>query len=144
MSLYATLADVRGELLAENTTDDAKVMRFIKQLSRRVDQAFRSRVSLFAPWRGVRYVPIDAYRVNSVLRTFDLGMPMMSLTGITAGTQALSVGSTVQSYPVGASPFSELQLLGSAYSSWYAYAQCNDAWGPQNATLTGIWGYNSD
>jgi hypothetical protein len=144
MSLYATLADVRSELNAESAADDAKVMRFLRQISRRIDQAFRSRVSLFTPWRGVRYVPIDAYRVNSVLRTFDLGMPMMDLTGITVNSQALTVGTGVQSFPVGASPFQELQLLGSAYSSWYTYAACTDAWGPQNATLTGIWGYNSD
>ncbi len=143
-SLYCTLADAKSELQAESNVDDAKIMRFIKQLSRRIDQMFRSRTSVFVPVRQARNVSLSPYSINSYLRTLDLGSPMMSLSGITTNGQSLVVGSTVQSYPVGITPFNQVQLLGSAYSSWYAYAQCADAWGPQNASVSGVWGYSTD
>lgn len=143
-SLYCTLADAKSELQAESNVDDAKIMRFIRQLSRRIDQMFRSRTSVFVPVIESRNVSLSPYSINSVLRTLDLGSPMLSLSGITSNGQALVVGTTVQSYPSGLTPFMQLQLLGSAYSSWYAWGQCNDAWGPQNAAVSGVWGYSTD
>lgn len=150
MSLYCTLADVRAELNAEDTVDDKEIMRGIRQISRRIDRLFQSNAPLFVPVIDTRPIAMDGYNVNSSLRTLTLRTyqggvsPLLALTGVTANNQALVVGSNVQTFPAGVAPYYQLQLLGDAYASWYSYAYCSDAWGPQNASIAGVWGYNAN
>lgn len=149
MSCYASLADVKAEMLAEGTVDDKKVMRFIRQISRRIDRLFQSNVPLFAPVIATRKIGLYGGNINSYNRSLFLRslegvvMPLLSLTGAVTGSTTLVVGTNVQSYPDSGSPYYQLQLLGDTWASWYS-AYCSDVGGIQNATITGIWGYNRD
>lgn len=142
MSVYATLAQVKEELNAEGTVDDAEVMRIIRQVSRRIDQKFKAR-NLFVPTIQTRRIPIDPSQINSIDGTLSFGVPLLSLTGVGINSQTLTVGTNVQSYPVDVSPSFQLQLLGDAWTSWYTY-YCTGTRGIQFAALSGVWGYNAD
>lgn len=148
-SLYCTLADVRSELNADSTIDDKKVMRGIRQLSRRVDRMFRSNVALFVPNILTRQVMIDGVNVSSwnntlMLRPTDATYaPLLDPTGVTVNNRALVIGTNVQGYPPLTSPITALQLMGDCCVSWYDY--CNTVTrGPRFATIAGVWGYNVD
>lgn len=145
MTFYATLADVKSELNAENTVDDAYVLRSIKQVSSRLDREFASAIPFFAPVIQTRPIPLIGMNINSTSRTLTLDGHLLSLTGVSVGTQALVVGTNVQMYPTGLVPTNTLQLIGAGYFSWYtiACAGCS-AWGPQFATIAGVWGFNAD
>lgn len=143
MSVYATLDEVKDELLAEGTADDDKILRGIRQVSHRIDTLFRATVPLFVPSLQARRVALSGTAINSVDGTLLLGMPLLSLTGVGINSQALTVGTNVQAYPVNSSPSFQLQLMGDAWYSWYT-AYCSDVRGPQSATITGIWGYHAD
>lgn len=143
-SLYCTLADVRNELNSDSTVDDKKVMRGIRQLSRRIDTLFRSPVSLFVPNIMTRQIALDGLNVSSWDRTLLIRQPLLSLTGMTINNQTYTVGTQVQGFPTLASPFYALQLIGNCWASWYP-SFCNaTTWGPQFAQITGVWGYNVD
>lgn len=139
---YASLADVRAELNAENTVDDADIMRGLLQVSRRIDQKLKRKLP-FAPYREARRFAITGSVINSIDGTLLFNMPLLSLTGVSAGSTTLTVGTNVQAYPVDSVPYYQLQLMGDAWYSWYR-AYCSDVRGPQFATITGIWGYHSD
>lgn len=151
MSLYCTLADVKNELLAENTTDDAKVMRLIRQYSSRIDRQFKQRnASLFVPTLEARTIDLSPDNINSwagtlFLRTPQNGIsPLLALSGVGIGTQSLIVGTNVQTYPTPTAPYYQLQLMGNCSNTWYTYAQCFPTRGLPYASVTGIWGYNAD
>lgn len=148
-SLYCTLADVKSELNADSTIDDKKVMRGIRQLSRRIDKMFRSNVALFVPNILTRQVMIDGVNVSSwnntlMLRPTDATYaPLLDPTGVTVNNRSLVIGTNVQSYPPLTSPITALQLIGDCCISWYDY--CNAVTrGPRFATIAGVWGYNVD
>jgi hypothetical protein len=143
MTLYATLDDVKGELLANSTVDDAKIMRLLRQVSRRIDTLFRSNVPLFAPSIQTRRIALSGLNVNSTDGTLLLNWPLLSLAGLTINSTAFVVGTTVQAYPVSMVPYPQLQLIGDTWYSWYT-AYCSDVRGPQFATVTGVWGYHAD
>lgn len=146
MTLYATLDDVKNEMLADSTLHDAEIMRGLRQVSRRVDGIFK-RPNLFAPVIEARDIALSASGINSADRTLMLrpnqgGLsPLLSLTGTTLNGSALVVGTTVQAYPVATAPYYQLQLLGDCWSSWYA-SYCSGR--SPNALVTGIWGYHPD
>lgn len=143
MTCYATLADVRGEIRAENTVDDAKVMRFIRQLSARIDRRFRSNRPVFAPYKEARPILIDGWAINSINRTLQVGAPVLSLSGVSLNGSSLTIGTNVQIYPEAAAPFSELQLIGDCGFSWYDWG-CTGCNGSRYASIDGIWGYNAN
>lgn len=149
MSLYATLAEVKEEMMAEDTLDDPVVLRGIRQVSRRIDRMFQSNKPLFVPVIETRAIGLSSGNINSGNRTLMLHTyqgvvsPLLSLTGVTINGSALTVGTNVQTYPPLGGPYFQLQLLGDTWYSWYS-AYCSDAWGTQNASIAGIWGYNID
>jgi hypothetical protein len=143
MSLYATLDDVRSELNAEDTVDDKEVLRGIRQVSRRIDGLFRSRVPLFVPTILTRRCPVVGVNVNSVDGTLLFNTPLLSLTGVGINSQTFTVGTTVQAYPVDSVPYFQLQLMGDCFASWYS-AYCSGVRGAQFAAITGVWGYHAD
>lgn len=143
MSLYATLDEVKVELLAESTTDDDKILRGIRQVSRRIDGMFLAKRPLFVPMIQTRRVALDGLSVNSMDGTLLLRWPLLSLTGASINSQTLTVGTNVQAYPIDEIPYPQLQLMGDCWASWYA-AYCSGARGAQYAAVTGIWGYNAD
>lgn len=142
-TLYCSLDDVKREMLATSTTDDAKVLRFIHQISARIDTLFRMGPSLFVPTIAARRIALNPSAINSTEGTLSFNRPLLSLTGVGINSQTLVVGTTVQAYPVDSIPYFQVQLLGDAWSSWYTDS-CSDARGVQFATLTGVWGYNED
>lgn len=142
-SLYCTLHDVRSELNAESTVDDDDVMRLIRQVCRRIDRLFMSKVALFVPYLQARRVPLSGSNINSIDSTLMIGSPLLSLTGVSANGQTLTIGTNVQAYPVDSIPYYQLQLLGDAWWSWYR-VYCSDVRGVQYASITGIWGFNTD
>lgn len=148
MSLYATLDDVKQEMLAEETIDDGKIMRGIRQISRRIDAKFKQ-YNLFVPTLEARVIPLSPLSINSwdrslALRTAQGGAsPLLSLSGATINGTALTPGTNVQAFPSGIAPYYQLQLMGDTWTSWYSVV-CADTWGVQNASITGVWGYNSD
>lgn len=150
-SLYCTLADVKSELNAESTVDDQKIMRGIRQLSRRIDRMFRSNVAVFVPNILTRQIALDSVNINSWDRTLIVRVPgvgyapLLSVTSVVVGNQTLVVGTNVQAYPTSVTPIGQLQLIGDRAASWYTYIACNTtAWGTQFATIGGVWGYNVD
>lgn len=150
-SLYATLADVRGELLAENTVDDGKVMRLIRQFSSRIDRLFKQRnASLFVPTIETRTIDISPDSVNSYLGTLFLRTPqngispLLELLGVAINTNTLVVGTNVQVYPTPIAPYYQIQLMGAGCNTWYSYATCANQRGAPYAGVNGIWGYNAN
>jgi hypothetical protein len=144
-SLYTTLADVKSELNSTSTVDDQKVMRGIRQLSRRIDTMFRSNVSLFVPNILTRQIALDGQNVSSWDRTLLIRHPLLSFTGMTINGTSYTVGTQVQGFPTLASPFYALQLMGDCWTSWYAaFCSGSGVYGPQFAQITGVWGYNVD
>ncbi len=142
-SLYCTLADVRSELNSDSTVDDKKVMRGVRQLSRRIDRLFRTSYALFAPNILTQQIPLIGTNVNSAARTLLISGYLLSVAGVTIGTQSLTPGTNVQSYPTLTTPINALQLIGTARTSWYDYCSLN-TFGTQFAQITGVWGYNVD
>jgi hypothetical protein len=148
MSLYCTLADVRSELNADSTVDDQKVMRGVRQLSRRIDTMFRNQ-NLFVPVIQTRRIALSNININSwertlILRSPQQGVaPLLLLTGVTINSTALVIGTSVQAYPQPYAPYYQLQLIGDCALSWYDY--CNVTLpGPRFASVAGVWGYNMD
>lgn len=137
MSLYATLADVRAEMSAVDTVDDPQILRGLRQVSARVDEEFKRGRNLFVPTRITRSITPSPYAINSIDRTLALSWPLLSLTGVSIGSQVLSVGSAVNTS--GDSPYTLLQLACCAGYSWYG--GCADG---ASSSIAGIWGYHDD
>jgi hypothetical protein len=108
-SLYATLADVKSELNAESTVDDKEIMRLIRQVCRRIDRLFMSKVALFVPYLQARRIALSGANINSIDGTLSIGSPLLSLTGVGINSQTLTVGTNVQAYPVDSVPYGLLQ-----------------------------------
>lgn len=150
-SLYCSVADAKQELLAENTVDDDKLLRLIRQFTARINTKFKAfGTSLFVPVIDTRSIGLYSGNINSYERTLMLSAygsgvtPLLELTSVSSGGQALTIGTNVQTYPAAPAPWYSLQLMGDTWRSWYN-AACNPSvWGIQNATITGIWGYNTD
>lgn len=148
-SCYCSVADARQENLAESTIDDAKLLRLIRQFTARINTKFRAYgPSLFVPVIDTRNIGLSPGSINSWNRTLMLNAygglsPLLSLTGVGVNNQTLIVGTNVQTFPAAPSPWYEIQLLGSAWNSWYT-AFCDNVPGTQNASVSGVWGYNTD
>lgn len=143
MTVYCSLADVKAENNADETTanavEDRKIMTYIRDASRRFDERLKSSVPFFAPYKGSRDVQLLPSSINSFNRTILLSYPFLSITGVSIGSRVLTVGTNAQSYPVGQNPFMALQLIGCDVCSWYDYCASTT---PTNATLTGISGFH--
>ena len=142
-TVYSTLANVKAENNADETTvnavEDRKIMGYIRDASRRFDERLKSPVPFFAPYKGSRQVQLQASNIDSLNRTILLPYPFLSITGVSIGSRVLTVGTNVQSYPVGQNPFMALQLIGCDACSWYDYCSSSPS---TYATLTGISGFH--
>lgn len=142
MTLYASLAEVKSELKASSTVDDAKVIENIRQASARIDALLFQRRPMFAPWIESRELLVDGANVNSWLNTIKFDAHLLAASGVTRGTSSLVIGTDVELWPVLQSPASMLRLK-SRYSSWYS--DCDNCDGtPLMVTIAGTWGFNRD
>ena len=150
-SCYCSIADAKQENLAENTVDDDRLLRLIRQFTSRINTKFKAfGTSLFVPVIDTRSIGLYPGNISSWNRTLTLSTygagvsPLLELTAVSSNSQSLVIGTNVQTYPAAPAPWYALQLMGSAWTSWYN-AACNPStWGIQNATVTGVWGYNTD
>lgn len=146
---YASVADViavsrtpggstNATITAANKAD---LLRDLRMVTRRIDLDFASRRPLFVPYIEARKFLVESERINSVMNTFRID-PLLALTALTAGSTALTVGSTVTLYPdANQPPFRELRLADGC-TNWYGYD--NGDGSPVFVTATGTWGIHRD
>lgn len=139
-TLYATLAQVKSELQATSTTDDAKVLLALRIVSARIDRIMASRKTFFAPVLEERQFQITRNRVESFYNTFLLNMPLLSISSAFINTTDITARLSV--YPPYPSPYSQVRLTDNT-TSFYWYNYC-DFRTPSFLKITGYWGYNSD
>jgi hypothetical protein len=145
MTLYATLAETKQQMEAQSSTDDAKLVSLIRQVSRRIDRMFMPHraAPVFAPFIETRsQFQLDSSSVDSRLGTFYLGQPILALSGVGINNQTLTVGTTVQLYQGDVSPYLSLQLLNRCCNGWYQYARCSGCENLPFVSVTGTWGYS--
>lgn len=145
---YCTIADIRQDLVSDESADDNDLLGLIRQVSARIDRKFWSFAdSFFAPTIATRDVPVFPDKIISWNRTLGINFPLMSVSSVTVNSLALVVGTGVRLYPpLNRTPYFMLQLINQNYS-WYALAyQCSGCGGAQQqfVTIAGTWGWNSD
>ena len=141
MTYYATLADAKDEQLATTTTDNAKLLQIIRQVSARVDGVFKVRRPLFQPYIENRQWPLEREHINSWDNTFWFSVPLLALTSVQVGDDVLTVGSTVDVWPSLLSPARYLRI-DDCCQTWYDY--CTSDCAPPLVNMGGIWGFHRD
>lgn len=142
MTYYCSLAEARAAINTQKTsvTDDAALLGMVWDASRRVDLEMGSDVPYFAPFRETREFMVEPGRINSQTRTFRLDGALIELISATLGGSALTLTTSVVTYPPGVSPASHLRLKSSgARCSWYDRGSLADG-EPLTVAVTGIWG----
>lgn len=145
MTCYATVAEARQQMAAESAVDDVTLLAFIRQVSNRIDRMFapQRNTPFFAPFIQTRNnYRLSGDRVNSREGTFLFGDPLMALSSVTVGTQALTVGSQVELWQSQFGVWNTLALVNPWCELWYRLSCCNQR--PVYVTITGVWGYNVD
>lgn len=149
MILYASLEDAKRELDTLRATtvslsvDDQKMIGKLQTVSRRVDNLFPQtpRWPVFAPWIGTRLIPVTGFNTNSWQNTLSFQGFLLALTSTSVnGTDITDAAA----YPdPNSAPFNMLRRSDGCLD-WYSTCQslCDNA--PLQASLTGVWGFNSD
>src|SRR5688572_14163877 len=123
MALYATLADARIENKAGQTTDDPQLLRYLRQISRRIDMMFRVNGwpvrPVFEPYIETRTYPVSDRSINSITRTWVVPASLLAFTGVTVGSEALAVGTLVEAWPDNNTPIPYLRLI-ECCNGWYS------------------------
>lgn len=146
MALYATLADARLDNKAVSTTDDNVLLRYLRQISRRIDNMFRvlnwPTRPIFEPYIETRIIPLSTYQTNSLLRTYTLPASLLALTGVQVATETLTIGTLVEAWPDSASPITALRLI-DCCNSWFSF-DCGTCSEPTLIQVSGTWGIHRD
>lgn len=143
---YSTLDAAMAELKATTDGNNTITQPQKNQL------AFYLRVATkrFEKLLGFEFIPrietrdflLSGERINSVLNTFWFGKPLLALTGVTIGSTALTVPTSVTTWPANnQEPVRHLRLVGCTSCSWYNY--CPSDCAPPVVSITGIWGYRT-
>lgn len=143
MTLYATLAEGRAETKAGTNADDAKLLTYLRIVSRRIDTLFQSRRPFFLPYIETRQYRIEPARVNAWDNTFQMNDNLLALTSVSVDGTALTIGTDVEAWPTLASPYRYLRLLDYG-RTWYGLCDLSMPRKPYFATVTGTWGYHGD
>lgn len=146
MTNYCTLAECKAGMEGYNSTDDNKLLGYIRQVSNRIDREFMKRPApVFAPYIETRNnFRLSGTRVNSYDGTFYFGEPLLALSAVTVGTQTPAVGTDVQLYQGEVAPWMTLQLTDRCCNSWYRYVECAGCASVPFVSIAGTWGYNVD
>lgn len=139
--MYCSLADARAELKAEDTVDNDRLLRYVRQVSARIDRIMSPRNSrpLFEPYLESRLFLVTPQAINSRMNSFTFRQPLMAFSEVLVGTG--DVTSSVEAFPLGQAPIRALRIRGGA-SSWYDW--CASSLDPVYITITGVWGIRSD
>jgi len=143
VATYATLAQAKNELKAQSNTDDDKLMSHLFAASGRVDGLFESRYRYFMPWVRTVTLQVDPRKVDSRVNIIELPVPLLALTSITYNGAAMTVGSNVEAYVPGMTPYRQLRLMSTVYS-WHNWGGYNSSYPVPLLSITGIWGYHGD
>lgn len=139
MTDYTTLALVKNELKAEGTVDDAKVRRYIREVSRRIDLTIGTpRRPYFAPYIEQRQYPIETSRTNSREGTFDTRDHILAVTSVLR--QTTNITAQVALYQWENEVSTMLRLTNCSYN-WYSSCVENE---PYKIYVTGTWGWHED
>lgn len=142
MTSYASLAQVKAELKADLTTNDAITQNYARIVSARID-LIMGQEDYFAPYIDTRYYEVDPRNVNSRKGILWLNDNLLAATAITAGTTALTLGSNVEYYPRAKTPYPALRLTDCCSNTWYSYACGADPCDLLEVTITGTFGYRT-
>lgn len=140
---YATLDQTKNELKATTTTDDDKLMSNIMAASARIDGMFSSRYRYFMPVIRSITMQVRPTLVDSVLNTLKLPEPLLSLTSVTYNGTAMTVGTNVEAYVSGITPYSYLRMIGFS-TDWYNFVSWSTSYPEPLVTITGVWGWHGD
>lgn len=140
---YATLSEVKSEMIAQTDILNKQTMRYIRMVSERINKIMtgKSTRHIFWPTIATYQVPIDSNHVNSRNNTLllDSSNSLLAITSVTA--DGTSVTANAAGYPAGDSPIRQLRISSSG-DWWYSYiTTCDD---PAYASIAGVWGYHSD
>lgn len=146
MTLYSTLAATRavmGSTATSDTVQNALLLQNLRVVSSRLDSEFASKGRpIFAPYIETRKVLLTSGMVDSSLNTLTVPAPLLAITSISVGSQALVVGTNVEAWPdPTGTPITTLRLLDDC-ASWYGY--CSSINAPLLLTITGVWGIHRD
>ena len=148
MTWYATLDDAKSMMRAGSSSDtvgDVIVKSLLQMISRRIDRLFPThspaQAPFFAPFIETREFPLRFSDVNSWERTWRIGDPLLALTAVTVGTDALILNSDVKAWPPLTTPLRKL-ILASGTTQWYSYNDSNDD--PLRVIVAGTWGWHHD
>ena len=141
MSTYATVADARAAARAQLTIDDNVLYQALRVVSRRIDTLMASARPVFEPTTETRRFRAYGHQISSWDNTLNFDGGLLELTGVTAGTQALTTGTQVEAWPAGMPPFRTLRLIDEG-ASWWTY--CTTSTAPLVIAITGIWGLHAE
>jgi hypothetical protein len=136
MAFYATLADAKAAIRADNTTDDSLLLSLVGQASARIDLMMATPgTPYFAPYTEAREYEIRYDRVDSGRNAFMLPTadPLLALTSVSLNGSAVS---GVAAFPVSRTPITMIRRTDGG--TWYE----NSTDAPPTVTITGVWGYH--
>lgn len=138
---YCSLADAKAELKATGTVDNDKLLRFVRQVSARINTIMNPRLRrpLFEPYYEQRPYVLAPRQIDSSLNAFYFKDALLSLSSILVNTS--DVTSLVEAWPLGETPFRAVRFVGGV-SSWYHY--CHSGYDPVYIYVTGLWGIRAD
>lgn len=143
MTDYCTLDYARVELKSSsNSTDDAKLRQFIKQVSARIDRQMGSkRRPYFAPYTEQRQYHIDNKRIDSLNNVFWLWDYILSFSAVERAGEDIT--SSVELYDPDNDVKSALRITNWG-TDWYTYSTSSSDMPPAFVKVTGVWGWNTD
>ena len=149
MALYASLDYTKSIMKIEttaNATEDAKILRNLRTVSRRVDAILdpARRRPIFEPYREARRIRVTSELVNRYDGTLRLTDPLLALSALSIASTALVIDTGVAAWPDTTAPIEYLRLLNCTDYSWYHDPGCTDCGGPLTVTVTGLWGLHRD
>jgi hypothetical protein len=141
MSHYCTLAEAKVEIKGSVATSDNEVLRYIRQISQRVDNLMdrRRRRPFFEPYIEQRQFRVDPRNIDSWLNVFYLHDNLLSFTEVLLDTTDKT--SVVEAYQQDESPYSALRF---SNSSHYWYSEVTSGRIPVYVKVTGTWGFHRD
>jgi hypothetical protein len=139
---YCSLADAKLEKKATETFDDDKIMRFVNQISRRIDWKMSkyAQYAAFGPNIATIKFPLSGRYIDSSMNTLSLrrALPLLSITS--AAIDTTSITTVLEGYPQGEPYFRQVRINSSG-DNWFSYCESDD---PSYLSITGVWGYHRD
>lgn len=146
MPTYCTVDDVKVQMQASQVasmaaTETVKILALCRSVTAQVDRLFQARRPFFFPYIESRQKSVTPHTVNTMQNSLFFVDNLLELTSVTAGTTALTIGSTVEAWPTSDTPYHYLRLM-SYWNNWYQYLQDDSI--PLFVTINGVWGFHRD